>query len=240
MTRGERSLVVVEDDDQIAGSLQGALEAAGYRVQRVATVAEAERVLWSADVALVNVTLPDGDGVELCRRNKQRSPHVPLIVITAQCDEVSIVDALDAGADDCVAVPFRVDELIARIRAHLRRTEAAVTESDGVRMDIVARLAWHRGDPLLLTAREFDLLVYLVRRAGLVVRRRDVLCDVWDVHWKGSTRTLDFYISALRAKLAEPGNRGDLIETITGVGYRFGRSPATVGVLRSDSRRHGR
>jgi DNA-binding response OmpR family regulator len=213
---------VVEDDDRIAGSLQQALQGAGYYVRRVSTVAEAEAALGSADAALIDLTLPDGDGVELCRRSKQRTPNVPVIALSAHNDEVSTVDALDAGADDYVTMPFRPAELLARVRAQLRRAGAGVTESDGVRLDAAARRAWLDGNQLQLTSKEFDLLEYLVRRAGSVVRRTDIMRDVWDAHWRGSTRTVDFFVANLRAKLAGSATSGDLIHTVKGVGYRFG------------------
>jgi DNA-binding response OmpR family regulator len=216
-------LVVVEDDDRIAGSLQHALQGAGYSVRRVATVAEAEVALGSADAALIDLALLDGDGVELCRRSKQRTPNVPVIALSAHNDEVSTVDALDAGADDYITMPFRPAELLARVRAQLRRAGAGVTESDGVRLEAAARLAWLDGNPLQLTTKQFDLLEYLVDRAGSTVCRTDIMADVWDAHWRGSTRTLDFHITTLRTKLASSSTPGDLIHTVKGFGYRFGR-----------------
>jgi DNA-binding response OmpR family regulator len=182
---------------------------------------------------LLDLGLPDADGVEVCRRLKVTRPQLPIVMVTARQEELDAVVGLDAGADDYVTKPFRLAELLARVRARLRaapEVDVVVTAQD-VRVDTGARRAWRGDDELELTNKEFELLALLVREAGNVVTRERIMEEVWDEHWFGSTKTLDVHVSWLRRKLADDPTNSRYITTVRGVGLRFERGgrPATAG-----------
>jgi DNA-binding response OmpR family regulator len=218
-------LLIVEDDEGIRVPLARALEREGYAVDGVATGEEALRLASSEDEAhdlvIIDVGLPGIDGLEVCRRIRAQRPAIPILFLTAQDGELDIVDGLDAGADDYVTKPFRVSELLARVRAHLRRTAVELTEAGDVRIDQAARRAWRAGDELELSPKEFDLLALLVREAGRVVTRERIMAEVWDENWFGSTKTLDMHVSWLRRKLGEDAADPRHLQTVRGVGLRF-------------------
>jgi DNA-binding response OmpR family regulator len=149
------------------------------------------------------------------------------VILTARTEEIDVVVGLDAGADDYLGKPFRLAELLARLRAHLRRAEIAPASDDGpvtvgdVSVDARARRAWVGDRELELRPKEFDLLAYLVAQPGAAATRERIMADVWDEHWWGSTKTLDIHISALRRKLGERTGETSRIVTLRGVGYRF-------------------
>jgi DNA-binding response OmpR family regulator len=148
-------------------------------------------------------------------------------VLTGRVDEVDTVLGLDAGADDYVAKPFRLAEVLARVRAMLRRgADGRRSEVNGVRVDEAARRAWVAGTELDLTPKEFDLLALLLSQAGTVVTRERIMEEVWDEHWFGSTKTLDMHVSWLRRKLGDDPSRPRYISTVRGVGFRFEITPA--------------
>jgi DNA-binding response OmpR family regulator len=219
-------ILVVEDDEAIASGLVRVLEGQGYEVRRVAGGGAA---LASAgpDVALVllDLGLPDVDGLEVCRALRTARPGVAIIILTARDAELDIVTGLDAGADDYLVKPFRLSELLARVRAHLRRAGAAsgtprkpaTLTAGALRVDLAARRAWHDGRELALRPKEFDLLALLVAEAGRVVTRERIMREVWDTAWMGATKTLDTHVLSLRGKL---GARS-AITTLRGVGYRL-------------------
>lgn len=219
-------VLLVEDDDAIAEPLATGLAREGFEVRRVATGADA-LTCDSADVVLLDLGLPDLDGTEVCRRLRARSA-VPIIVLTARSDEIDRVLLLEGGADDYVVKPFGFRELVARIRAVLRRTERArsddeaVTRVGGLEIDRRRRRVVLDGQEVRLTAREFDLLAYLATDPGAVLVREQILHDVWDPHWWGPTKTLDVHIASLRRKLGDPR----WIRTVRGVGYTL-EVPAT-------------
>jgi DNA-binding response OmpR family regulator len=172
---------------------------------------------------LLDLGLPDLDGVEVCRRLRAQVPMTTIVILTARSDEIDVVLGLDAGADDYVTKPFRLAELLARVRAHLRRARP----DDGERMkvgdldvDVAARRASLGAHDLELRAKEFDLLALLVGEAGRVLTRERIMAEVWDEHWYGSTKTLDMHISSLRRKLGDGGG-APRITTLRGVGYRL-------------------
>jgi DNA-binding response OmpR family regulator len=148
---------------------------------------------------------------------------VPVLVLTARADEVDTVIGLDAGADDYVTKPFRLAEFLARVRALLRRGNTETSMAQGVRVDTEARRAWLGDTELDLTTKEFDLLAVLVNEAGKVVTREQIMREVWDSKWWGSTKTLDMHISWLRRKLGDDAQSPRYITTVRGVGFRFER-----------------
>jgi DNA-binding response OmpR family regulator len=222
-------VLLVEDDETIASPLQRGLVREGFSVEHFATgLGALARIREGADpaVILLDLGLPDIDGFELCRSLRQES-DVPVIVVTARGDEVDRVVGLELGADDYVVKPFGLRELVARIRAVVRRTSSrAEDEASGARLvvDRRTRAVLVDGTPVLLTPKEFDLLALLARDPGAVCSRERILDEVWDPHWYGSTKTLDVHVSSLRRKLGDPS----LIETVRGVGYRLRSGVAEV------------
>ena len=175
------------------------------------------------DLVLLDLGLPDMDGLDVCREIHRGDPTIDVVMLTARDEELDVVVGLDAGAIDYVTKPFKLAELLARLRAQFRRAEphgeSRVTVGDLV-VDGNARRAWLGGDELVLRAKEFDLLARLAADAGNAVSRETLMADVWDEHWFGSTKTLDFHIAALRRKL-DPADGVSRITTLRGVGYRF-------------------
>jgi len=215
-------LLVVEDDDEIAEPMVRGLQRAGYDVDRVATGAEALAAA-GADMVVLDLGLPDIDGFEVCRRLREKSA-VPIVVVTARDEEADRVIGLELGADDYIVKPFGLRELIARIRAVWRRvspgSDAVSSQSLGqLVIDRRTRKVFVGDDEVALTPKEFDLLALLAEDPGAVVRRQDILEDVWDAHWYGPTKTLDVHVASLRKKLGDPG----WIETVRGVGLRLGQ-----------------
>jgi len=224
-------ILLVEDDAGISGPLVDVLQRQGYEVRAVTSGRTATEAVRGQhfDLVLLDLGLPDLDGVEVCRRIKAHDPTASVLILTARTEEVDAVVGLDAGADDYVAKPFRLAELLARIRARLRATvttvdgiiDAGMLEVNGVRIDRDARRAWLGSEELTLSPKEFDLLALLVREAGRVVPRSRIMSEVWDEHWFGSTKTLDTHIAWLRRKLGDDPDHPRWISTVRGVGLRF-------------------
>ena len=219
-------LLLVEDDDAIADPLVEGLGREGFDVDRVGTGSAALSAP-AADLVLLDLGLPDLDGREVCRRLRTES-RTPIIVVTARDDEVDQVMLLEMGAEDYVVKPFRFRELVARIRAVLRRAElpANAAGERPVRVgelivDRRRRRAWLGERELTLAPKEFDLLDLLARQPGAVCTREEILSEVWDPHWWGPTKTLDVHVGALRRKLGDP----KWISTVRGVGYRLEQPP---------------
>ena len=173
------------------------------------------------DLYLIDVGLPDIDGFEVCRRIRAKS-QVPVIMLTARSDEIDRVFGLEIGADDYVTKPFGLRELIARIRAVTRRASTTVEGGEEIvvgtlAIDVARHVVTVSGAQVDLTAKEFDLLVYLAMRPGIVHRRNDIMESVWDANWYGPTKTLDAHVAALRKKLGDP----EWIEAVRGVGFRL-------------------
>jgi DNA-binding response OmpR family regulator len=225
-----KRLLLVEDDPGIARPLVRALEREGFEVEHLEAGEPAIGRVTTGDIDLVvlDLTLPDLDGLDVCRQIRARHPALPIVMLTARREEVDVVVGFDAGADDYVAKPFRVAELVARLRARLRVAPAAVelTETDvvtagDVRIERAAHRAFLGGAELELTPKEFDLLRLLVTEAGRTVERTRIMREVWDQHWWGSTRTLDMHVSALRRKLGDDPGDPRRIVTVRGVGFRL-------------------
>jgi DNA-binding response OmpR family regulator len=226
-------LLVVEDDAAIAAPLVRALRREGYEVDLVdrggVAVEHAEATPY--DLVLLDLGLPDADGVDVCRRLRVIQPQLPIVMVTARQEELDAVVGLDAGADDYVTKPFRLAELLARVRARLRaapEVDVVVTAQD-VRVDTGARRAWRGEAELDLTNKEFELLALLVREAGHVLTRERIMEEVWDEHWFGSTKTLDVHVSWLRRKLGDDPTNSRYITTVRGVGLRFERGGNPAG-----------
>jgi DNA-binding response OmpR family regulator len=229
-------LLLVEDDELLASSLGRALVAYGYEVTIARSVNEALAELERRvpDLVLLDLGLPDGDGDEVCAYLVEHHPHLPIVVVTARNEEVDVVATLSRGAVDYVAKPFRLAELVARIRAHLRLVAVARSREpeeagtgplvvDDLHIDVAARRVRLDGNELGLRPKEFDLLCRLARDAGAVVTPEQLIDEVWDENWWGSTKTLDVHINSIRRKLGERGGDVSRITTIRGIGYRLDR-----------------
>lgn len=232
MVSGEL-ILVVEDDERIGISLSRALEGAGYRTVWVTTGASAltGAVTERPRLVLLDLGLPDVDGLEVCRQLHRSLPDIDVIMLTARDDELDIVTGLDTGAVDYITKPFKLAELLARIRAQLRRTDLPRVADRIVLGDLVVDVTAHRvfvdGTEVAMRAKEFDLLTRLAGDAGHTVTRDQLMADVWDEHWFGSTKTLDFHIAALRQKLDRPGTVSRFT-TVRGVGFRLESPLATL------------
>jgi two-component system, OmpR family, response regulator RegX3 len=221
-----QSILMVEDEEAIARPLVSALGRELFEVDVVSTAADALDALTRSDpdLVLLDLSLPDGDGKDVCKEIR-KSSDVPIIMVTARGEELDRVVGLELGADDYVAKPFSSRELVARIRAVLRRSGSSPDRSHlrigDIFMDPAARRVEKGGHVVELTAKEFDLLHLLMARAGDVVTREEIMEEVWDEHWFGSTKTLDVHIAWLRKKIeADPGTPV-YITTLRGVGFRF-------------------
>jgi DNA-binding response OmpR family regulator len=221
-------VLLAEDDAAISEPLARALRREGYEVEvrEDGPTALDFGLQGSVDLLVLDLGLPGMDGLEVCRRLRSEGQAFPVLVLTARADEVDTVVGLDAGADDYVTKPFRLAELLARVRALLRRGTAADVPpaTHGVRIDIDSHRAWIGEEELQLTAKEFDLLRVLVRDAGRVVTRDQLMREVWDTTWWSSTKTLDMHISWLRKKLGDDAANPRYIATVRGVGFRFEKS----------------
>ncbi|MDO8108537.1 response regulator transcription factor [Isoptericola sp. b441] len=224
-------VLLAEDDPAIAEPLARALGREGYDVVVQGTGQGAIDSAPSADMIILDLGLPDMDGLDVARRVRNDGLAIPVLILTARADEVDLVVGLDAGADDYVTKPFRLAELLARVRALLRRTHADGTEEDelrarDVKVDLGAHRAFQADRELHLTAKEFDLLTALVREAGSVVGRETLMREVWGSDPSGSTKTLDMHVSWLRRKLGDDAGAPRYITTVRGMGFRFESGPA--------------
>jgi DNA-binding response OmpR family regulator len=218
-------VLLAEDDPAISEPLARALRREGYDVDvREDGAAALDGAKENPDLVLLDLGLPKIDGLEVCRRIRAEGRTIPVLILTARADEVDTVVGLDAGADDYVTKPFRLAELLARARALLRRGGIEVTQGvHGVRIDTESHRAWVEERELTLTAKEFDLLRVLLRENGKVVTREQLMREVWDTAWWGSTKTLDMHVSWLRKKLGDDAANPRFITTVRGVGFRFER-----------------
>jgi two-component system, OmpR family, response regulator RegX3 len=229
MAHGRRTILMVEDEPSITTPLTEALEREGFE-SAVARTAE-EGISLAGDVrpdlVLLDVMLPDGSGYDVCRELR-RGSDVPIIMLTARGEETDRIVGLEVGADDYVLKPFSARELVARIRAVLRRARASeppAAEETLAVGEVCLDPARHEvtcaGITVDLTRKEFDVLRLLMRNAGAVVSRERLIEDVWDVNWFGPTKTLDVHVSALRRKLGDDPAAPRYVHTVRGVGFRF-------------------
>ena len=220
-------VLLVEDDKKIATAVARGLEAEGFAV---AVAFDGNDGLWRAregvyDLIVLDILLPGRNGYQICGDLRAEGIWTPILVLTAKAGDFDETEALDTGADDYLTKPFSFPVLIARVRALLRRTAGGnpvPVEVDGLRLDPGRRRVWTHGREVTLTAREFDVLEFLVRRAGQVLSKHEILTGVWDLEFDGDPNIVEVYVGRLRRKLSGPG-AGQLIETVRGAGYRLGR-----------------
>ena len=223
-------ILVVEDDETIGSVLQSSLAGQGHEVNWARTghgaLAEVNRAAFA--LVLLDLGLPDVDGIKVCRGIRAAQPFTVLVMVTARTEEMDVVVGLEAGADDYLTKPVRLGELLARVRAHLRRTgppePGTAPQSLGdLVIDTAGRRVSVAGREIELRTKEFDLLARLAANPGTAVSRHTLMTEVWDEHWNGPTKTLDVHIAALRRRLAtgtEP-NAIPKIVTLRGHGYRL-------------------
>ena len=227
MSRPRRTILLVEDETSIIEPLAEVLRSEGFETLLAGTVAEAlEQARRDPDLVLLDVMLPDGSGYDVARTLRERS-KVPIIMLTARGEETDRIVGLEVGADDYVVKPFSARELIARVRAVLRRAHRAAPAEEepltvgGLRLDPARHEVSLEGEALDLTRKEFDVLQLLMRNAGAVVSREQLIDEVWDVNWFGPTKTLDVHVSGLRKKLGDDPGSPRYLHTVRGVGFRF-------------------
>jgi DNA-binding response OmpR family regulator len=219
---GHGTILLVEDEDDIASVVRAYLERDGFRVVWASRGMEGLQALEEHDIrlAILDLRLPDADGFDLCRAIRAGS-RLPVVMLTARDEEVDRVTGLELGADDYVTKPFSPRELVARVRAVLRRAEPESEDDRLVAGDVVldrrSRVAEVDGAEVELTVREFDLLWHLAERPGVVVTRERILDRVWGLSFPGGTRTVDVHVGQLRRKLERP----ELIRTVRGAGYKL-------------------
>ncbi|MEH0935923.1 response regulator transcription factor [Micromonospora psammae] len=222
-------VLVVEDEESFSDALSYMLRKEGFEVSVAATgpsaLTEFDRT--GADIVLLDLMLPEMSGTEVCRQLRQRS-HVPIIMVTARDSEIDKVVGLEIGADDYVTKPYSPRELVARIRAVLRRQSAEVTDSGApslsagpVRMDIERHVVTVDGAAVQLPLKEFELLELLLRNAGRVLTRGQLIDRVWGADYVGDTKTLDVHVKRLRSKVEPEPSAPRYIVTVRGLGYKF-------------------
>jgi two-component system, OmpR family, response regulator RegX3 len=228
VTDAKPTILVVEDERTITDPLAEALEREGFAAAVAGTAADALRMAGESrpDLVLLDIGLPDGSGLDVCRELR-RDSDVPVIMLTARGSEADRVAGLELGADDYVVKPFSAREVTARVRAVLRR--ATPSAGDGreririgeLELDVARHVATLDGEALELSRKEFELLKALMSRAGSVITRQALIEEVWDMNWFGSTKTLDVHVSGLRRKLGDDPSAPTYIHTVRGVGFRF-------------------
>jgi DNA-binding response OmpR family regulator len=214
-------ILLVEDDHRVGAVMSSMLQRRGYAVEHAATATAALEAA-PCDLVLLDLNLPDGDGLDVCRTLRSRNENLGIIAVTARGEERDRVTGLRVGADDYVVKPFSMAELQARIEALLRRTvrqtpvTGEIVEVGRIRIDPGARTVSVAGEPKTLTRKEFDILASLARQPGVAMTRERIMLDVWQTTWSGK-HTLEVHVASLRAKLGDPV----LVETVRGVGYRL-------------------
>ncbi|MGQ4360564.1 response regulator transcription factor [Streptomyces sp. SAS_272] len=232
--RSRHRILVVEDDDTIGRHLESGLRGNGYTPtwSRTGSAALAEAARTPYDVLLLDLGLPDMDGLDVARTLRARHPDLLIVILTARTDDIDVIAGLDAGADDYLVKPFGLTVLLARLRAHLRRRVVATPPQEPVRLadlvlDGVARRCILHDQDVELRPKEFDLLAVLTRHAGEAVSRETLMAQVWDENWFGSTKTLDVTMAGLRRRLTQAAATSarpsslPRITTLRGHGYRL-------------------
>lgn len=226
-------ILVIEDNEKMAAAIRKGLSEHGYAVDvcHSATDGEGQARINPYDAIILDLMLPDGDGMQVCRNLRRCEVASPILMLTALSGTRQTIDGLDAGADDYLTKPFEFDELIARVRALLRRgqaSESTTLRHDDLELDLMRRTA-RRGDKKVeLTSKEFALLEYLMRNSDRVLTRQTITEKVWDMNYEPDSNVIDVYISALRRKI-DRGQGRKLIHTVIGSGYRFGVAAGATG-----------
>jgi DNA-binding response OmpR family regulator len=218
-------ILLVEDDDRVAAALRPALRRHGMSILRLSGGRDVVANLGDVDVVLLDLGLPDVDGVDVCRLIREAS-DVPIIIVSARGEVDDRILGLHSGADDYLVKPYDVGELVARVEAVYRRRRPArsasvapeLIEVDGVSLDLARHTVVVAGEPVTLSRKEFQVLALLATAGGAVCTRNRIVAEVWGRSWPGANRTLDVHVATLRTKLGRP----HLVQTVRGVGYRFG------------------
>jgi len=234
VSNGAPDVLIVEDEPAFIDALVVGLKRERFHVRVAREGKEALAVFESSrpDLVLLDVMLPDMSGIDICRQMRRKS-DVPIIMVSARSSEFDMVVGLEVGADDYVAKPYRLRELIARMRAALRRAptdelteEARILSGRGVRIDRERREVSFNGAPMRLPLKEFELLELLMANAGRVVTRKTIIDRIWGTTYVGDTKTLDVHVKRLRSRIEDDDAEPQRIVTIRGVGYRFDAEPA--------------
>ena len=214
-------IYIVEDDEGIQEVYEGAFEDV-YETKIFSNGADFFKVFEKErpELVILDIMLPDMDGYTILTKIREIDERLPVICVSAKSDEISFVKGLNKGADDYMAKPFSVLELLARVKTNLRRTKLYVTNADGFTIDSNLYKAFYKGVDLGLTIKEFKLLKLLIGKVGVTIEREDLFKEVWGEDFMGESRTLDMHIAALREKIKQAGGK-DGIVTVRGVGYRF-------------------
>ena len=230
MSESARQILIVDGDPATRREVRTACEQDGYQVIEAETGAEGLRLISSAHPSLVllEVTLPDGSGFDVCRELRRSDPSAPVIMMSNRSDEIDVVVALEIGADDYVTKPLRLRELAARVAAHLRRSRMESAEAMRTRLefrelviDVNERRIYKAGEEVELTHTEFDLLTFLASNAGKVLSREKILNSIWGYEYPIETRVIDVHIRNLRRKIETQPARPYYILAVPGIGYRF-------------------
>jgi two-component system response regulator VicR len=230
MSESSRQVLVVDPDAAVRREIRGACEQDGYQVLEAESGADALRIHTSAhpSIVLLEVTLPDGSGFDVCRELRRSDPSSPVIMMSTRSDEIDVVVALEIGADDYVTKPLRLRELAARVAAHLRRARMESAEAMRTRLefrelviDVNERRIYKSGKEVELTHTEFDLLTFLAGNAGKVLSREKILNSIWGYEYPIETRVIDVHIRNLRRKIETQPARPYYILAVPGIGYRF-------------------
>jgi two-component system response regulator RegX3 len=234
VSNGAPDVLIVEDEPSFIDALVVGLKRERFhvRVAREGKEALAAFEATKPDLVLLDVMLPDMSGIDICRQMRKKS-DVPIIMVSARSSEFDMVVGLEVGADDYVAKPYRLRELIARMRAALRRAPSEELTEDvrillgrGVRIDRERREVSFNGEPMKLPLKEFELLELLMANAGKVVTRKTIIDRIWGTTYVGDTKTLDVHVKRLRSRIEDVDDAPQRIVTIRGVGYRFDAEPA--------------
>ena len=215
-------IYIVEDDEGIQEVYEGAFDGV-YETKIFGNAADFFSAFEMQKPALVllDIMLPDVDGYTILTKLREMDERLPVIIVSAKSDEISFVKGLNKGADDYMAKPFSVLELMARVKTNLRRASLFVEKSNGFTVDHNTYKIFFDGKDLALTLKEYKLLRILIGKAGITVTREEIFRDVWEEEFFGETRTLDMHVASLREKIKEAGCEGNPIVTVRGVGYRF-------------------